>query len=189
MEKPTYNELIKNARKAKGLTQQELADEAGLSLRTVQRIEKGTEEISGYSLKQISKILNIPLEQIIMQHVNQISIDNNQTGSIRVLYLSSLTFLINPLFGMIIPAIIGYSKSNKSNLYKQHLKRLLWIQGLPFLFLGSILFLFMFTIMFNVPIPESLNAKGYKIFIVPFLYYSIVLILVIYNLFKLRTNR
>lgn len=42
MTKPTINEIVKSARKAKGLTQQELADEAGISLRTVLRIEKGT---------------------------------------------------------------------------------------------------------------------------------------------------
>jgi transcriptional regulator with XRE-family HTH domain len=53
MNKPNYYEIIKTARKAKGLTQQELANEAGVSLRTVQRIEKGTEEISGFSLRQI----------------------------------------------------------------------------------------------------------------------------------------
>lgn len=71
MEKTNYNELIKNTRKANGLTQQELANEAGLSLRTVQRIEKGTEEISGFSLRQISNVLDIPLEQLIMQNVDK----------------------------------------------------------------------------------------------------------------------
>ncbi|QRQ61453.1 helix-turn-helix domain-containing protein [Sphingobacterium multivorum] len=64
MESQSANQLIKLARKRKGLTQQELADQAGVSLRTVQRIEKGTEEISGFSLKQISQILEIPLEQL-----------------------------------------------------------------------------------------------------------------------------
>ncbi|WP_394354880.1 helix-turn-helix domain-containing protein [Sphingobacterium litopenaei] len=74
---------MKTARKAKGLTQQELANEARVSLRTVQRIKKGTEEISGFSLRQINKILNIPLEPIIMQNVVERSIDTNQIGSIR----------------------------------------------------------------------------------------------------------
>ncbi|WP_336830152.1 helix-turn-helix transcriptional regulator [Sphingobacterium multivorum] len=78
MESQSANQLIKRSRKRKGLTQQELADQAGVSLRIVQRIEKGTEEISGFSLKQISQILEIPLEQLIMPNVNQISIDNNQ---------------------------------------------------------------------------------------------------------------
>jgi len=41
MESQTVNQLIKQSRKRKGLTQQDLANQAGLSLRTVQRIEKG----------------------------------------------------------------------------------------------------------------------------------------------------
>ena len=61
MNKPNYNEIIKTARKTKGLTQQEHAGKAGVSLRTVQRIEKGTEEISGFSLRQICIVLDIPL--------------------------------------------------------------------------------------------------------------------------------
>lgn len=186
METTNYNELIKITRKAKGLTQQELADEAGVSLRTVQRIEKGTEEISGFSLRQISKILDIPLEQIIMQNVNQISIDSNQIGSIKALYLSSLTFFINPLFGIIVPGIIGFSKQNKSEFYKIHLKKLMLIQGIPLLLFGFALLSFMLTIIFNIPIPDIINLTGFGIFIIPLAYYSIVLALIIYNFFKLN---
>lgn len=144
MEKPTYNELIKNARKAKGLTQQELADEAGLSLRTVQRIEKGTEEISGYSLKQISKILNIPLEQIIMQNENQ-DYSANNINSIKALYLSSLTFLIFPLLGFLVPAVLGYMEKNKDEEYTYHWERIIKFQGIWSLivtFVGPIIILF-----------------------------------------------
>lgn len=105
MQNINYSERIKSLRKSKGLTQQQLADQTGLSLRTIQRVEKGTEEISGYSLNQISKVLDIPLEQIIMQNADQISIDNNQTGSVRTLYLVSLFFIINPILGFLVPYI------------------------------------------------------------------------------------
>ncbi|OOG16513.1 hypothetical protein BWD42_19940 [Sphingobacterium sp. CZ-UAM] len=123
MESQTVNQLIKQSRKRRGLTQQDLANQAGLSLRTVQRIEKGTEEISGFSLRQISQVLEIPLEQLIMPNVNQISIDNNQSGSIKALYLASLTFLVNPLLGLLVPAIMGYTKQNKDAQYSKHLKK------------------------------------------------------------------
>lgn len=186
MNKKNYNEQIKAARKSKGFTQQELADEAGVSLRTVQRIEKGTEEISGFSLRQISKTLDIPLEQIIMHNVNQISIDSNQIGSIKTLYLSSLTFFINPLFGVIVPGIIGFSKQNKSEFYKRHLKKLMLIQGIPLFIFGFILLSFMFTIIFNIPIPDIINLAGFGIFIIPVAYYSVVLILIAYNFIKLN---
>lgn len=142
MNTPNYNDIIKTTRKAKGLTQQQLADETGLSLRTIQRIEKGTEEISGYSLNQISKVLDIPLEQIIMQNVDNLSIDTNQIGSIRNLYLSSLSFVINPLFGFLVPFIIGYSKQDKSKIFEQHLKKIIKYHGF-YLILIIILFIIM----------------------------------------------
>ena len=46
------------------------------------------------------------------------SIDKDQTGSIKGLYLSSLLFLVNPLLGILVPAIMGYNKQNKSYLSK-----------------------------------------------------------------------
>lgn len=72
MEKSSLSELIKAVRKHKAMTQQELADSSGLSLRTEQRIEKGTEEVSSYSLKQISKILDLPLNEITMLQMSRI---------------------------------------------------------------------------------------------------------------------
>lgn len=147
MNKPNYNEVVKSARKAKGLTQQELADQAKVSLRTVQRVEKGTEEISGFSLRQICNVLDIPIETLIMQNVNEISIDANQIGSIRSLYQSTLYFILFPILGyliqiffiiflplgFIVPLIIGISKPNKTTLYKENLRFILLFQGFQLL--------------------------------------------------------
>lgn len=149
MTKPNINEIIKSPRKLKRLTQQELADEAGVSLRTVQRIEKGTEEINGFSLKQISKVLDIPLEELIMQNVDQVSIDNNQIGSIRNLYLSSLFFVFNPILGLLVPYIYGYCKRNRSKLYNIHLKKNTKYHGFYLLFIALILIILIFSFHLN----------------------------------------
>lgn len=190
METTNYNELIKITRKAKGLTQQELADEAGVSLRTVQRIEKGTEEISGFSLRQISKILDIPLEQIIMQNVNQISIDSNQIGSIKALYLSSLTFFINPLFGIIVPGIIGFSKQNKTDLYNKHLYKILKVQSSS-IFIGIIILIFFIFKILHYKLPYPLHFiinLQTLIYIIPAYYLSILTFITI-NIYKLKDNK
>lgn len=190
MNKTNYNEQIKAARKSKGLTQQELADETGLSLRTIQRIEKGTEEISGFSLRQISKILEIPLEQLIMPNVNQISIDTNQVSSVKALYLSSLCFVINPILGFLVPAIIGFSKQNKNAFYKRHLNRILLIQGTSLVLGGSLIFSFLFFKVLHYSIPTPLNYlfTGNLIFILPLLYYGGILCLTFFNFYKLKDN-
>ena len=188
MESQSANQLIKLARKRKGLTQQELADQAGVSLRTVQRIEKGTEEISGFSLKQISQILEIPLVQLIMPNVNQISIDNNQTGSIKALYLSSLTFLVNPLLGLLVPAIMGYTKQNKDALYSKHLKKIIIIHAVGLFFLGSFIGYIIIADFFKIALPSFLTNifNSAYFLLIPVCYYILILTFTIFNYITIR---
>jgi len=49
---------IKELRIKKGLTQTDLSEKSGISLRTIQRIENNEVSPSIYSLKNISKILD-----------------------------------------------------------------------------------------------------------------------------------
>ncbi|RKE43398.1 helix-turn-helix domain-containing protein [Sphingobacterium detergens] len=188
MESQTVNQLIKQSRKLRGLTQQDLANQAGLSLRTVQRIEKGTEEISGFSLRQISQILEIPLEQLIMPNVNQISIDKNQSGSIKALYLASLTFLVNPLLGLLVPAIMGYTKQNKDAQYSKHLKKIIIIHATGLLFLGAFIGYIFAADFLKIGLPSSLNYifTGWLFLLIPLCYYFVIIIFSAVNYFRIR---
>ena len=49
---------IKGLRKKKGLTQRDLSEKSGLSLRTIQRIENDENKPSVYSLRKIGEVLN-----------------------------------------------------------------------------------------------------------------------------------
>ncbi|MCW8310322.1 helix-turn-helix transcriptional regulator [Sphingobacterium sp. InxBP1] len=190
MESQTINQLIKQSRKNKGLTQQELADQAGLSLRTVQRIEKGTEEISGFSLRQVSQVLDIPLEQLIMPNVNQISIDKNQRGSIKALYLASLTFLINPLLGLLVPAILGYTKQNKDALYSKHLRKIITIHASGLLLLGSFLGYILISDFLGIKLPASITYifDSWIFLLIPVLYYAVILVFTIISYFRVKST-
>ena len=55
---------IKEFRIKKGLTQQQLADEAGMTLRTIQRIENGEVKPSLHSLNNISRVLEANLSDL-----------------------------------------------------------------------------------------------------------------------------
>ena len=57
-------EKIKSLRKEKGLTQAELAVQSGLSIRTLQRIENSEVNPSAYSLKMLSRALEVDLEDL-----------------------------------------------------------------------------------------------------------------------------
>jgi len=188
MESQTVNQLIKQSRKLRGLTQQDLANQAGLSLRTVQRIEKGTEEISGFSLRQISQILEIPLEQLIMPNVNQISIDKNQSGSIKALYLASLTFLVNPLLGLLVPAIMGYTKQNKDAQYIMHLKEIIIIHATGLLLLGAFIGYILAADFLKIELPSSLNYifNSWLFLLIPVCYYVVIITFTAVNYFRIK---
>src|SRR5579863_9589337 len=55
--------LVKEGRSAKGYTQQELADLAKLSLRSVQRIENGEVLPRSYTLRMLAQHLNFPISR------------------------------------------------------------------------------------------------------------------------------
>jgi len=187
MERQNIQEQIKITRKQKGLTQQDLAERAGVSLRTIQRVEKGTEEISGFSLKQISQVLEIPLEQLIMPNVNQMSIDKDQTGSIKGLYLSSLLLFVNPLLGLLVPAIIGSTKQNKSDFYKKELRKMITAHALALFFLSiSISYLFL-TGLLNITMPVFLDKilNAYVLFTIPLIYYVFIILFTAINYFNI----
>ncbi len=57
--------MIKQYRLAKGLSQEELAEEIGISWRQLQRIEHNEENTRISTFKRIVKILNVPDEEII----------------------------------------------------------------------------------------------------------------------------
>ena len=56
MENEKLAQGVKELRKVKGFSQEELAKNSGLSLRTIQRLENGETEPSGETLKRISTV-------------------------------------------------------------------------------------------------------------------------------------
>jgi transcriptional regulator with XRE-family HTH domain len=57
-------EQLKEIRTQKGFTQQQLADQTGITLRTIQRIEKGEVKPSLHSLNAISRVLEVDFEVV-----------------------------------------------------------------------------------------------------------------------------
>ncbi len=54
-------QVIKEARKARGMTQMKLSELIGVSYQQVQKYEKGSDNISVERLKQIAKAVNAPI--------------------------------------------------------------------------------------------------------------------------------
>jgi transcriptional regulator with XRE-family HTH domain len=98
---------ISEIRKRKGLTQEELSDLSKIHLRTLQRIEKDETEPRGNTLKNLCKILEINIEDIL---------DYNKSDDLKFVkyfHLSVLAFIIIPLGNIILPMILWLTKRDK----------------------------------------------------------------------------
>ena len=98
---------IKELRKKKGLTQEDLAESASVNLRTIQRIENNESEPRGNTMNQICKVLNINAEEILDYGKET---DNSY---LFFFHLSVLSFLIIPLGNIILPMILWQTKKDK----------------------------------------------------------------------------
>jgi transcriptional regulator with XRE-family HTH domain len=100
-------EKIKEARKKKGLSQEDLAESAKVNLRTIQRIEKNENEPRGKTLNLICSVLDINTEDILDYG------KENDKSYLVIFHLSVLAFLVIPLGNIIMPLILWVNKKEK----------------------------------------------------------------------------
>ncbi len=104
---------LKKFRLIRGFTQEELSVASGISIRTIQRIEKGVSEGSPFTLRSLSKALEVEHSEI----TNLIDYERNDfivdLGDVKLLNLSSLSLLILPFGNLILPLILFVSGKGK----------------------------------------------------------------------------
>lgn len=98
---------VKGLRTQKGMSQEYLAEESGLSLRTIQRIENGQSNPTAESLKRLANALNVNPDEIMDWSIKE------DVKYLTFLNLSALTFLFFPLLGILVPFILWTSKKGK----------------------------------------------------------------------------
>ncbi|WP_397447799.1 DUF4870 domain-containing protein [Polaribacter sp. R77954] len=100
-------ERVKELRKRKGISQENLAEKSGLSLRTIQRIENNETIPRGDTLKRLAVALDTSPDELIDWKIKE---DRNYLS---LMNLSTLGFLFFPLLGIIIPLIMWTFKKDK----------------------------------------------------------------------------
>ena len=129
-------ELIKRKREQKGLSQEALANLARINIRTLQRIEKGETSPYGATLKSISDVLEM--------EINQVSLSEEERKLSALFELSALTFLVFPFGNLITPYVmrllLGERLPDGQNAW-QRLKmfQLIWTVAL-FVFIGFLVY-------------------------------------------------
>ncbi|RSK48058.1 helix-turn-helix domain-containing protein [Hymenobacter rigui] len=101
-------------RKSKGLSQEVLAEQSGVSLRTIQRVEQGETEPRGYTLQALAAALDVPLEAFRPEPEPALPIPpappvvvpttlRSDPDFLQLLNLSALSFLVLPLLNILVP--------------------------------------------------------------------------------------
>ena len=121
---------LKKIREEKNLTQEELAEKSGLSVRTIQRIEAGTEP-KGYTLKTLASSLDVTEKDLLIPDIptkeNKVeepilTTDKEEifnSNLIKIINLSSLPFAWFPIANFLPPLLIMIFTKEKSAIIKQ----------------------------------------------------------------------
>jgi len=179
-------ERLKELRNRKGLSQEQLAEDSGLSLRTIQRIEKNETFPRGDTLKKLAIVLGTSPDEIIDWKIEK---DQNY---LTLMSLSSFGFLLFPILGIIIPLtmwvykkekIEGVNKLGKSILNFQISWTLLLF--LCYAFLGVI-----FLVLILTDISTSWTVLIWQSWIpITLVFYVYNIILVMKNTIKIRQEK
>lgn len=150
MNKSSLSENLVYQRKLKGLTQEQLSDKTTVTVRTIQRIEKGDVQPHLQTVKLLAVGLEVEVNDLLV-------LDNPNEEVIRRKWI--LLFHGAPFFGLIIPfasilfpLFLWIHKAEDNKAYDQHGRAVVN-------FHGSILLYFICSLLLFFPLP------GYNFFI------------------------
>jgi XRE family transcriptional regulator, regulator of sulfur utilization len=106
-------EKLKQYRRINCLSQEKLAENSGISIRTIQRIEEGKSVGSGYTINALAKALNIKSTELINIVSEAPLLLSNNTQKLKILNLSAISMLLIPLANIVFPAYIYWK--NRDN--------------------------------------------------------------------------
>lgn len=128
---------VKDLRIRKGYSQEYLAEESKLSLRTIQRIESGESVPRGDTLIKLTKALGVTPDDLL----DWTKMEDN--GYLKLLNFSALTgVFIHPILGIIIPLAMWTLKKDKVNLVDDYGRKLINFQITWTLLLYSIFIIY-----------------------------------------------
>ncbi len=159
---------VKEIRIKKGLSQEQLADSAGLSVRTIQRIENGETAPRGDTLRQLAISLDVSQNDILDWKIER---DEN---ILVILNLSQLGFIAFPLLGIIIPLAIWILKKDK-------------VESVDKLGKSILNFQITWAISFFIVLFTSFQFIGLSVFLISVMYlFNIIMIII--NTIKFSTT-
>lgn len=113
-------------RKLKGLTQKDLSDRTNVTVRTIQRIEKGETEPHLQTVKLIAIALEIEVDELIP--LEDPKEENIQKKWLLLLHATPFIGFVLPLFNIFIPLFLWIHKRDDNKLYYEHGRKVINFQ-------------------------------------------------------------
>ncbi len=180
-EKMKEQYTLKETRILQNLTQEELASAAGISIRTIQRIEKGETIGSPHTIRTLAKTLNIesgtfkPSEKIKLTETKDIY------AKVKLQNFSILSVIFIPFGNIIFPTLVFF-RHRKDKQISTLGKKILNFQIL------STLFCFIITVVIFQSVGRGPGAIPIPVFICYPLYILVSLSTVIYTSLHMNTE-
>lgn len=153
MKRTSVSKNLIYQRKLKGYSQEELARKTTVTVRTIQRIEKGDVQPHLQTVKLLAAALEIEIDDLLpLEDKDQ---ENVQQKWLLVLHISPIIGFALPLFNILLPLFIWIYKKDDNEVYNTHGRTVL-----NFHLTMSILFVFSIISLMNFGEP------GYYLFLV-----------------------
>ena len=178
-----YARKVKELRQKHGFSQEELAQKAGISLRTVQRIEKAETTPQGNTLKKLADALGVPTSEIIDWGLKE------DRQFLKALNLSALTLLANGLLGILIPMVLWIAKKYKIKGVDELSKDLINFQITLYVIYFCIFEIYSFAQLGRVVFPPTMNVTFGRLTVHVFLFALLIYGTFIYKVALILYNQ
>lgn len=127
---------LQEFREKLNLTQEELSEKSGVSVRTIQRIEAGKEP-GGYTLKALAGALEIDQNELLVQKIK--IVDTTNYTILKIINISSLPVTFIPLASILMPLLIMFLSKQFHPIAKQIVSvQIMWTISSAVVFMLSV---------------------------------------------------
>ncbi|GAB3293728.1 helix-turn-helix domain-containing protein [Hymenobacter tenuis] len=181
-------------RKNKGMSQEVLAEESGVSLRTIQRVEQGETVPRGHTVQALAAALGVPIEALLPEPEPKpipVALPAAAAPALRpdrsyleLLNLSALSFLVFPLLNLVVPFLLWRKRRHDTELVAEVGRRVL---GFQVLWQVACFFLYLLAAGVQVVVFRYFQVSLRGLFLLVFLFtYTLNLLVVLYNARQLK---
>ena len=158
MKQLVMKNALKEQRKLKNFTQEELAKTSGISIRTIQRIEKGLSVGSPYTLKKLATSLTIEPSELLNNDTKTALSESTNSSALKLMNLSALFILLIPFGNILFPLFLFLKNKNNEevNIYGRKILsfHIIWtVYAFLFILVVSLVLMYLFEHLRYAAVP------------------------------------